>query len=467
MSLILLLVGWLTLPFQSNLDSIQHHNGIVIRSIRVQGNERTKEAIIFRELPIAIGDTIATEEAFKEAIKRCQSNVLNTYLFLTVEVKEENREDNQSDIVIEVKEKWYLLILPIFYLSDRNFNEWWYTYDRDIRRTVYGLQIQHFNLSGNNDKLVFKAYGGFKPYFELSYGRPYIDKKQRMGLRGGVAYATQRSMPYRTWNDKFDFIDTRERMREQRAAFLELKLRNSLYHFHTLYASYLKTSVADTVNFLNPNYLNTGTTKQDYAFLRYDYRYDKRDNKQYSLKGEVVVIQAIKYGLLPKDDVNQLSFSAIYQNFFPIKGKFYGDISLSTKVSFPKLQSYILTQGLGYSNQLIRGYELYVIDGQDYLLGKTNLKYELLNKVLDLKKVIRVKQFNTMPISAYATTYLDAGYVRNYYPEFSNTKLGNRSLLGGGFGLDIVTFYDNIFRLNYSFNQLGEHKFFIDVVRTL
>jgi hypothetical protein len=30
-----------------------------------------------------------------------------------------------------------------------------------------------------------------------------------------------------------------------------------------------------------------------------------------------------------------------------------------------------------------------------------------------------------------------------------------------GFGLDIVTFYDFVFRFDYSFNQLGENGLFL------
>ena len=49
----------------------------------------------------------------------------------------------------------------------------------------------------------------------------------------------------------------------------------------------------------------------------------------------------------------------------------------------------------------------------------------------------------------------DRGYVRNYYPELSNTRLGNKLLAGAGVGVDFVTFYNLIFRFNYTINGLG------------
>jgi hypothetical protein len=174
-----------------------------------------------------------------------------------------------------------------------------------------------------------------------------------------------------------------------------------------------------------------------------------------------------KFGISKNSDVNQLNLAAAYTKYFPVVGKFYSDVSVSGKLSLPRLQPYTLTSGLGFRNSLVRGYELYVIDGQNYGLLRTNLKYQLLNRTFDLKRLVKIKQFSTLPVAAYMTTYLDIGYVKNYFPEFSNTSLGNKPLVGGGVGMDIVTWYDTIGRLNYSFNQLGENKFFFSFVRNL
>ncbi|MFN3589506.1 MAG: outer membrane protein assembly factor, partial [Spirosomataceae bacterium] len=125
----------------------------------------------------------------------------------------------------------------------------------------------------------------------------------------------------------------------------------------------------------------------------------------------------------------------------------------------------VQTVGLGFSANLVRGYELNVIDGQTFFLGKTNFKYKLFDKVFDLSKLIKIKQFNTLPIASYATFYADAGYVRNTVPQNSNTSLGNKWLYGGGVGLDIITFYNTIGRFNYSVNREGEGRVYFTVVR--
>lgn len=455
------------LAVPDSLATVQQDSTLkIVRDVVIEGNARTNASIIDRELPFAIGDTLQSS-AVLSVLARCQSNVFNTNLFITVAVTAAEVAENEIIVTISVKERWYVLVLPVVFLSDRSFNEWWYERGRDLRRLTYGVQARHFNLTGKADQFALKAYGGFVPYFEASYSRPYIDKKQRMGVSTGIFYSTQRTVAFRTQEDKLEFLNTDEQVRQRWGGYFQYTFRNNLYHTHALYAGYNNTTVADTITQLNPNYFLNEGQNQRFAQLSYTYRFDKRDNIQYALKGHLLAAGITKFGIGKNSDVNQLNVLASYTNFFPIVGKLYGDVNVSGKVSFPKLQPYTLTAGLGFRNTLVRGYELYVIDGQDYGLLRTNLKYQFMNRTFDLSRFIKVKQFATLPVAAYFTSYLDAGYVRNSFPEFSTTFLGNRRLIGGGVGLDVVTWYDTIGRFNYSFNQLGEKMFFFSVVRNL
>jgi hypothetical protein len=53
--------------------------------------------------------------------------------------------------------------------------------------------------------------------------------------------------------------------------------------------------------------------------------------------------------------------------------------------------------------------------------------------------------------------------VNNEFTDPENTTLSNRYLFGGGIGLDIVTYYDLVIRLEYSMNDRAETGFFINV----
>src|SRR5690606_28570083 len=118
---------------------------------------------------------------------------------------------------------------------------------------------------------------------------------------------------------------------------------------------------------------------------------------------------------------------------------FYLSTSLTAKTSFPKKQPYINFPGLGYGRDVLRGYELYVIEGQHYLLNKISLKRKVLGGDINLDGFMPVDQFKNIPISVYFKIFFDSGVVKNdvFYPE--NTLFTNKYLYGSGFGLDIVT----------------------------
>jgi hypothetical protein len=56
--------------------------------------------------------------------------------------------------------------------------------------------------------------------------------------------------------------------------------------------------------------------------------------------------------------------------------------------------------------------------------------------------------------------FYDAAYVRDR--QFGDTSpLSNRYLHGMGAGIDYVTYYDLVFRVEYSWNREGEHGLFL------
>jgi outer membrane protein assembly factor BamA len=437
---------------------------VIIGDVIVEGNNRTRGTIILREMAIKTGDTIPSQQ-LDERIEIDRRKVVNTNLFITVAILTRPNEDSIStDIRIIVKERWYLIVFPVFSLADRNFNEWWYERKRDIRRTTYGVYMSYGNVTGRNDKLRFLAEFGFIPKFDLSYSLPYIDKAQKTGITVGASYSLNKSMAFRTWKDKLDFVNSESINRERFYTFINISRRNKYYTFHSLDLRYSHANISDTIAALNANYLLDRHTRQNFFQLSYSFSYDKRDNSQYALRGQTGGIQISKLGLLPTDDINQLYLYGSYRKYIPISKRWYANTGVRFRVSVPKRQPYLQTVGLGYRNDLVRGYELYVVDGQDYALFKNELKFRLFS-IQKQFSWIPINQFNTIPIAAYLNTFADAGYVQNKYPELSNTGLGNKMLYGAGAGLDIVTFYNIVARLNLTFNAKGERRFFFNISR--
>ncbi len=456
--LLLFLVSYLAVAQESNPSFTQ--SKYRVKSITVEGNRRTKAALIIRELGIIENDSLEIANLEKILIAR-KNNIINTNLFNKVEItKEINGED--LDLRITVEERWYFVAIPEILLADRSFNEWFYDRGRDFSRISYGINAKHFNLTGNNDQLKFKALGGFIPYYEIGYLKPYIDKRKRIGIRLAMYYSTQRTMPFRTWNDKLDFVKSDQINRRRLGGFFELRLKNALYHFHTLSLGFMQTKIADTISVLNPNYFGAGILRQNLFTFSYDYKYDKRDNRQYPLNGQILNLTLSS--LMAGKNANTLSLAAKYGKYIPISDKLFYGIVLSGKLSIPNDQLYSLMTGLGYGS-VIRGYELFVIDGQHFVLQKSSLKYKLIDRQINVGKITRLRQFKTLPIAVYPNIFYDAGAVKNYFPERSKTKLGNRFLQGGGFGLDFVTWYSTNIKTYYTLNNLKQTGFFFGMSR--
>jgi hypothetical protein len=57
--------------------------------------------------------------------------------------------------------------------------------------------------------------------------------------------------------------------------------------------------------------------------------------------------------------------------------------------------------------------------------------------------------------------FSDFGYAHN--PVNPENSLTNRMLYTAGGGIDIVSFYDFVLRVDYSFNQLGQNGLFLHI----
>ena len=124
---------------------------VIVGDITVEGNHRTRTGIIMREMAIRRDDSL-TAETLKEKLEIDRRKVINTNLFVTVDLLTRPNPDSvHTDIRIVVKERWYFIMLPVFQLADRNFNEWWYERKRDLSRTTYGVYLSYGNVTGRAD----------------------------------------------------------------------------------------------------------------------------------------------------------------------------------------------------------------------------------------------------------------------------------------------------------------------------
>ena len=418
---------------------------IRIDSILFKGNEKTKNQILIRELDFSPGDSVAinTLDARLEYNRR---KLMNTNLFIWVKADLNQLPNGHLKISFEFLEQWYILGYPIFQLADRNLNDWW-SRGRDLNRSIYGIHFIHNNFQGRNEKLMIKAETGFTQRLDFTYSNPYLDKKKTLGLAVNASYSTSKTIPYKTRNDTLQYLTTEKILRERWTGGITLRKRFKFYDLQTLELKYTHTVISDTIVKLNPTYFALNTKEQNFTQFLYTYSYDFRDLIAYPLRGRKFDITFNKVGLLPADQVDFWEISGAIAYFFDLGSHFFLSTQVKGKISKNTNIPYANIRGLGYGNEIVRGYELNVLDGTSYFLNRNTIKFQLLNKVFKLP-FLPIKQFNQIPIAIYPTAFYDFAYVNNNFSANEN-KLVNQWISGGGLGFDVVTYYNLVCKFGF------------------
>ena len=101
-----------------------------------------------------------------------------------------------------------------------------------------------------------------------------------------------------------------------------------------------------------------------------------------------------------------------------------------------------------------------MIDGTDYLLFQSAIKYKLFDTVHDLGDNMPLRQFRRMTVKLFLRFNFDSGYVND--PSYRETNsLNNKWVHGYGPAVDIILWNTFIIKAEYSFNQLGETGFIL------
>ena len=428
-----------------------------ILNIEILGNNKTKKEIILREVTFQKNKNY-NQDILKKKIKESTENLNNLKLFNFVEITQ-----NEGNIYIEVTEKWYFWPYPVFEISERNFNTWWDEFKAndysDFSRLNYGIFLNWENFRGRNELLQFKIRRGFKEHYLLSYQIPYFNKQKTIGLNTNLQLFRRKKTHYQTIdNQLLYFEDENKYTANDYEANVELLYRKNIHYKHALKLHYFSSSVNDSVTFKNPNYLGNNSNSGNYYKSTYSFTDEHRDYIVYPLHGHQFSAEATKYfkGTSP---INHFELKARAEKYIePLNRLFLGS-SFAVKLASYGYQPYSHEEGFGY-NDYVRGYEYYVVDGQQFWLSKTALKFAIVEKTEFEISYVKMKQFNKSHYSIYLGVFSDMGYIRDNQNKASN-PMQSKLLWGKGISLDYVTYYDKLLRIEYSVNHLGEKGVFL------
>lgn len=441
----------------------QQDSCFVVSKINFVGNKVTKPSTMYREMLFREGDTICSEETIKES----RENLLNCSLFNFVDFDWTDDPDNANtkSLTISVVERWYLWPIPYLAYADRNLRSW---YEADnIARMSYGFDLVYNNLWGLKHELDLTIIGGYNQNYGLTYDIPYLTYRQRLGIKASVGYTRNREVAYITEDDKVKYFKGEDEYAHESfyasiMPYYRFGYRNKLF----LQLNYNDRTFNDSLPKLNIDFANPEGTRFQYFTLSAIFKNDYRDDHNYPLDGHYFELEMTKIGLGLFEYSPDLFYTKVTADWYtPISGRFYWASNITTKVSDTNKAPYFLSQGFGYHNDYVRAFDLYVVDALNYAICKNNLKFEILKPVTKHLPFIKNDRFGKIHLALYLNLFFDFAYTWDVViPQGVDTRIANKFIYGTGFGIDFVTYYDKVLRLEYGVNALGESGFFVHLV---
>ncbi len=434
-------------------------SSIKISSIVVTGNKQTKTYIILREMQFGAGDKIPAVNISKE-FKQARNQVYNTNLFIEVKIDSVVLADASLQVNVAVKERWYIYPTPQFKLVDRSFNEWIKTFNADFNRVVYGIDFTHYNISGRRDKFGVTLLNGYARNISIGYNSPYSNPSLTQGFAVSGGFTQNREINYKTTYNNGQLRYKKDGfVRSSYDADMGISFRKGFFKQSAITLGINYVSIDDSIltSLYNPKYFNSNKTNQFYTDIGFRIAYANTDKNAYPLKGEIYNYGLLKRGFGFTGGINNTTLFGAFTKFITHKRHFYSTLKAAGTLKIPFEQAYINQRAIGFGDLNLRGLELYVVDA----VAAATFNYTFSKKLVSFRipMPFKIKAVPYIPVSIFAKTYTDIGY--GYIPQQYNTRLSNRFLYTGGFGIDILTLYDIAVKVEYSFNQLGEKGLFL------
>lgn len=439
----------------------------VVSAVSFYGNKITKQFILEREMMFHVGDTLSGAQ-FVKLSEQSRRNLLNTSLFNFVTVNTTVPYDSAATVheiivVVNVKERWYTWPAPIFEVAEQNFNTWWRN-GHNLQRATYGFYLWQYNFRGRKESVALICRFGYARQFGGQYAIPYLNRRRTLGVTFTGLYTQSHEVAYATRDNLLLFYKDRIHfIRNETSASILFSYRQGIYVTHTLDFRYTNLFINDTVTRLASDYFVDSDHRMQYFSASYHVVRDYRDIKAYPLKGHLEELEITKHGLglLPTEKLDVFYVAVGLRKYAELVPRWFGAVMFRGRWMPGAVPPYYHQRALGFGSY-VRGYEYYVIDGQSYALGKLSLRYQLLKPHVFTIPYFPMEKFNTFHLAVYTGLFADAAYVDDRASVLSDHNyLGNTTLFGYGAGIDLVTYYDVVVRVEYSFNRQGESGFFL------
>jgi len=425
-----------------------------VMDFEIEGNKRTRDRIILRELPFSEGESYPLSELM-ERCRLAHSRLMNTGLFLDVVVGVARAEFGEARILVSVKERWYFFPVPLADVVGTTYPQWLKN-GMPLHHIRYGVRLKHKNISGLNDRLSLNLTNGYQKEVQVAYEGLPLNHGLNWTLNLGFATGRQRDVVYATERHKPQVLhDPRNFLLAYTQASASVSWRPAIRTRHSFGLSWRDERYADTLASLNKVSFHQQSRVQ-FPELGYHLHFLDLDFAPYPTRGLESEVQLLKKGFSGPVNLWQLSARASW--FRPVTSRSFLNLRATGMLKLPFEQPFPMQQFVGHNSMFLQGYEPYTIDG----VAGGFVKASYHQRIIDRKFGIRVKrlpQLGNIPVKAYVKVYGNAGYIHHEQP--GTNFLNNRLLRSAGIGLDLVLFYDFIFRIEYSVNSIGQKGLYL------
>jgi len=388
----------------------------MVDSIRIIGNNTTRDLIIIREIHHIMPGEFDTLQAQDD-----RNRIYNLGLFSTVEIKGVNQEYS-----VYVVETFPVLPLPLV-----NFDE--------AKGWSFGASVIYLNFRGLNQKLILGGIIGKEKTWFLNFEDPWI-AGDHISLRGGIyQYYSEDAVYSYGYSEKGLYCGTGVYINENNRF-------NGSIGLESINTDIL--AVNDELKPIPPNLY------PEYRYLRIKLRYiyDSRDIYIDPEKGSFLqILLAPKFGL--KEDsrsyftLNMENSKYIILNFFPLNPVISSKTSLLLQYSkFLPPFAYAYAGGEDY----VRGYSPIPYENPEVegLIEGTNIFYQNIQLQHTL---IKKKDYGGVELGIDLVYFADMGIASEKPQSF---RLKNM-IFSYGFGFRIFASGAGVMGIDFGFNPYG------------
>jgi len=405
--------------FAEEPDTTAH---LVIRSIRIDGNNVTQRRVILREMSLHIGDTLS-----QESLIRDRDRVFSLGLFNKVTLTHSDTA-SFADLVVTVVERWYVFPFPIVDIRSR-----------DVKTLTYGLGVTHQNFLGRDENLSGSFSTGYDRSASLTYQNPRLTDDDDIFLRVALLYRDSHHLD----NSEIEFRQI------TRSGSFSLGKRFGLFQTLIGTAGYQLWQVPDTTlgRTLSPN----GTDR--FIEIGLHYTYDARNVREYPTDGWYFDATATKDGFGSESTVKtfvvtaDLRWYSIMNDDVTLTWRGFGSVVAGGPV--PVYNHLFLNSRLG-----VRGYNQRDYEGEDIVGGAAEVRVPIIAPRFITFNFFDIYQFNTMRFGVYAALFTDVGKIWFRSDSFDDIPW----LASAGLGLHFLLPYSVVLRTEFSFNALGQAR---------